>query len=646
MPRTVAKTSPTKKVVYAAGGLLAILTLLHFLFNSSEDAALRNAKWTAVPTSFRQKLLSSRTSKAKQRPPIVHPIPAKMKQAQENFETKLARQSKTLSQAVAEYKKRYNMDPPKGFDEWFQFAKDNKVDIIDEYDQLMKDLDPWYQLSGEEIRRRCIQVGYLPSVDLVRVENGTTHTIDVNRGFDDSEVGARAKGFRVMLEKFQDKLPNMDFPINEKAEGRILVPWEQRLYSNLTADTTKGIEHVLGGKFIPDWKGDGNVWESFRRTCDPHSQARRLFSSKRHMLKEGQQPFSALAEAGIDQSLSADFIFNEGTDDKYDFCSHPWAHYKQGHFFSDWRTIEALYPMFSPAKGIGYSDILIPSHYYYSSTKRYTYGWDPENMIIKEVDDMEMPWSKKIDDIFWRGATTGGGSNPPGFLPQYQRHRFIKMTSDTSNVTKDVVFADPPGSDHWIEAPVPLGDLNADIMDVAFTKAVGCTQYPGGCDGMRKDHRFADTVPLGENWRHKYLIDLDGMGYSARLFSLLASESAVMKTTVYTEFFSDWIEPWLHYIPVSLDYQEIYNIWSFFSGPTVAMQHAANITRNLFGGKRAAAHAQAFDGDAELRKIAKAGRHWKFTHGRKVDMEVYVYRLCLEWGRLNADDREAMSFKA
>lgn len=238
MPRAVAKTSATKKVAYAAGGLLAILTLLHFLFNSSEDAAIRNAKWTAVPTSFRQKLLSSRTSKVKQRPPIVHPIPAKIKQARDNFEAKLARQSKTLTQAVAEYQKRYNMDPPKGFDEWFQFAKDNKVDIIDEYDQLMKDLDPWFQLSGEEIRRRCIQVGYLPSVDLVRVENGTTHTIDVNRGFDDSEVGARAKGFRVMLEKFQDKLPNMDFPINEKAEGRILVPWEQRLYSNLTADTT------------------------------------------------------------------------------------------------------------------------------------------------------------------------------------------------------------------------------------------------------------------------------------------------------------------------------------------------------------------------------------------------------------------------
>lgn len=79
--------------------------------------------------------------------------------------------------------------------------------------------------------------------------------------------------------------------------------------------------------------------------------------------------------------------------------------------------------MFSPAKGAGYSDILIPSHYYFSSTKRYTYGWDPVNQVIKDEDDMETAWEDKSDDIFWRGATTGGGSTPAGFLAQYQRHR-------------------------------------------------------------------------------------------------------------------------------------------------------------------------------------------------------------------------------
>lgn len=96
------------------------------------------------------------------------------------------------------------------------------------------------------------------------------------------------------------------------------------------------------------------------------------------------------------------------------------------------------------------------------------------------------------------------------------------MTSDRSKVNKTVVFADPPGTNNFISAPVPVNELNEEMMDVAFTKAVGCIQYPGGCDGMRKDHRFADAVPLGENWRHKYLIDLDGMGYSARLFALVS----------------------------------------------------------------------------------------------------------------------------
>lgn len=76
------------------------------------------------------------------------------------------------------------------------------------------------------------------------------------------------------------------------------------------------------------------------------------------------------------------------------------------------------------------------------------------------------------------------------------------------------------------------------------------------------------------------------------------------------------------------------------------MTQAANQTRAAFGGRKAAMAAGRLDGDAELRKIAKAGRKWKYTHGRKVDMEVYVYRLCLEWGRLNADDREAASYKA
>ncbi|KAG8978212.1 capsule-associated protein CAP1, partial [Tulasnella sp. 427] len=425
---------------------------------------------------------------------VQHPIPKLMREAQVNFRSLITKQSKTLSAAVKEYRRRYKRDPPKGFDEWFAFAQENKAKIIDEYDSLVNDLEPFWSMSGEELRRRALQIGSLPSVDLVRLVGGKTVTINLEKGYEDAEVSARAKGFRVMMEKFQAKLPDMDFPINAKAEGRILVPWENRKYPNTTKqDSSLGVEDMLGGPFIPDWRGDGSVWDAYRKTCPPSSQARRLFGALRPSSNTIQKPINRLETAtmvdGVPSRPDADFNFQESVDDQFDFCAHPWARFNQGHFFSDWRTIPVLYPIFSPAKGDGYSDIMIPSHYYYSSTKRYTYGWDPVNMVLSDDDENEQPWDKKKDLIFWRGATTGGGSSPPGFLAQYQRHRFIKMTSDMSDTNRTVVFPYPEGSNEYAFAKVPVQKLNSEIMDTAFTKAVGCTQYPGGCDGMRKDHR-------------------------------------------------------------------------------------------------------------------------------------------------------------
>ncbi|KAG8932222.1 capsule-associated protein CAP1, partial [Tulasnella sp. 408] len=48
---------------------------------------------------------------------VQHPIPKLMHEAQVNFRALITKQSKTLSAAVKEYKKRYKRDPPKGFDE-------------------------------------------------------------------------------------------------------------------------------------------------------------------------------------------------------------------------------------------------------------------------------------------------------------------------------------------------------------------------------------------------------------------------------------------------------------------------------------------------------------------------------------------------
>lgn len=119
------------------------------------------------------------------------------------------------------------------------------------------------------------------------------------------------------------------------------------------------------------------------------------------------------------------------------------------------------------------------------------------------------------------------------------------MASDKSPTNATVIFPEVPGTSKYITAEVPVGPLNKEIFDLAFTTAVGCSQYTsGGCEGMRQDHRFGSAVQLAENWKYKYLVDVDGMGYSARFMAFLASESAVIKSTIYKEFYSDWIQPW------------------------------------------------------------------------------------------------------
>ena len=185
-----------------------------------------------------------------------------------------------------------------------------------------------------------------------------------------------------------------------------------------------GIDAVLGSGFTADWRGDGNVWESWRRTCPPNSKARKLFSSVRPSAKS-QRVLNLLSSVKGEpaESLNDNLTFARTVDDKFDFCENPAQHYQQGHFFSDWRTISVLYPVFSPAKAQGYADIRIPSHYYHQATQSYAYGWDRVNLKGKETDDMEIEWENKKDKIFWRGATTGGGNSPSGFAAQYQRHR-------------------------------------------------------------------------------------------------------------------------------------------------------------------------------------------------------------------------------
>lgn len=122
-------------------------------------------------------------------------------------------------------------------------------------------------------------------------------------------------------------------------------------------------------------------------------------------------------------------------------------------------------------------------------------------------------------------------------------HRFVRMVTNNATDNRTVTFVDLSNS-KLVTVPVPISILNEDIMDVAFVKAVDPDTFPGGASTLRERHRFAEPVSLGKHYEYKYLIDLDGMSYSARFYSILSSDSVPLKATVYEEFYSDWIQPW------------------------------------------------------------------------------------------------------
>lgn len=61
-----------------------------------------------------------------------HPILGLLVEGERRWADLVDRQSRSLEEAVVEYKKRYGRNPPKGFDDWWSFAQGAQVWLPDE----------------------------------------------------------------------------------------------------------------------------------------------------------------------------------------------------------------------------------------------------------------------------------------------------------------------------------------------------------------------------------------------------------------------------------------------------------------------------------------------------------------------------------
>lgn len=119
------------------------------------------------------------------------------------------------------------------------------------------------------------------------------------------------------------------------------------------------------------------------------------------------------------------------------------------------------------------------------------------------------------------------------------------------------------------------------------------------CNELDTHFRFEKKKPLSEVWRWKMVIDVDGWGYSARWRALIASKSLALKATIYHEWYTERMIPWVHFVPISPRMSELYDVLGYFLG----------------GGEEA---PEIVPHDKEAKEIAEAGKLWAEKHMRKL----------------------------
>ncbi|KZV84064.1 hypothetical protein EXIGLDRAFT_727686 [Exidia glandulosa HHB12029] len=235
---------------------------------------------------------------------------------------------------------------------------------------------------------------------------------------------------------------------------------------------------------------------------------------------------------------------------------------------------------------------------------------------VQDADD-NVPWAQKTDNrVLWRGSTTGMTHAPHTPWNMSQRERFVQLANRREGsipilpptANEDDVVGEP---EEW-----DFAALNDAYFDVAFTAAIQCSE-PAICEHIRKEYKMGKNVYTEEAKTFKFVADLDGNGWSSRFRRLMLTNSLVLKSTIFPEWWMDRGMPWVHFVPFKMDYSDLYDVLAFFRG-----------TPDGQG---------AHDDLAE--KIATAGRAWTERFWRQDDVIAYMWRLYLEYVRVMSVDR-------
>ncbi|QRV74770.1 glycosyltransferase family 90 protein [Ceratobasidium sp. AG-Ba] len=517
-----------------------------------------------------------------------HPIYDLIARAEAAWKAKLDRQSRHLADAVDEYERRYGRPPPPGFDKWWDYATAHNVQLLDEYDTIDHDLKMFWGVAPDVLRQTQKDWEKQEGTYTLASENGHirlgTHTL----GSQTDELLPRAEMQIGLLSEVARWLP--DFRATFTAHDG---PY-QFIASDLKEAALDAAKHHthLDQTSIPH-----QAYAGWIDGCPANSNLHVQQSKQKWDVRPDMQE----RHAARPKTFIHDHVAS------MDPCTHPDLVHINGFLAGH-------------GQGAGVRRVIVPAFSMCTTPLHSDIRTIPIEMWTEDVG-IDPVWEDKPDDrVLWRGSNTGILFAPSQPWNLSQRARLNVLTNEQEGVRS---VLRPLGPDKAVGHPVEekSKELNERMMDIAFAGPPIQCEEPV-CTQMKDIFAYRGKMDFSAANRYKYIMDIDGNGWSARFKRLMTTNSMILKTTIFPEWYMDRVMPWVHYVPVKVDLTDLYDIMEFFRGDS-----------------------QGIGGHDDLaRKIGLAGKIWSKTYYRKEDMIAYLFRLFLEYARVMDPNRDNMAF--
>ena len=193
-------------------------------------------------------------------------------------------------------------------------------------------------------------------------------------------------------------------------------------------------------------------------------------------------------------------------------------------------------PILSMVTNYEYSDIAIPNCDDWTRVASKENKFFPRSRKVDE-DFSNFLWENKIPTAIFRGSSTGTGVT----IETNPRLKITKMSTESPYDEKGIPYLDA-GITSWNVRP----------------RKIKGEKYLESIDIKKLQLKLTNKMSLIEQSKYKYLVNIDGHVSSFRLSSELSMGCCILLVeSNYKLWFTDFLKPYVHYIPVKKDLSDL-----------------------------------------------------------------------------------------